>query len=126
MALQNALSIITHSVTQNLLLQNIELFRFDFSNDVPVIRDVELPSTETTSSPPPSLPQPVASHETPSPSSNQQSLMHHQIDLTAADLKKVLLSGGIALDARYVNNYKKMGGRIVKKIFFPSSNLIIG
>ena len=47
--------------------------------------------------------------------------MHHQIDLTAADLKKVLLSGGIALDARYVNNYKKMGGRtniqLVQKSF---------
>ena len=110
MALQNALSIVTHSVTQNLLLQNIELFRFDFSNDVPVIRDVELPTTETTSSSS-RLAQPVTSRaktSTPSPSLGQQ---QNQNDLTTSDIKKVLLCGGINLDARYVNNYKKMGIR---------------
>ena len=105
MAMQSALSIVTHALTQNLILQNIELLEFDFSSFLPTIRDKDLEENDT---------HPVANTlnssrdepdpgiaTVPVPSSSSSLLTTPQV--TVLDVGKVLVSGGRVLCGSYLN-----------------------
>ena len=127
MALQSSLALVTYSITQNLLIQNIETFSFDLSSKVPIIRDIydvedSFAAREQQQAPAESS---TISNKSPTASSSASSSTSvPPQEPSSADIAKVLLCGGKVLDARYLNNYKKLGSKTNKKIIFQSFNTL--
>ena len=103
MAMQSALSIVSHSLNQNMILQNTELFTFDLSTSVPTIRENEQPVSDE------SVQQVHVLMETGNGQTQSTLPPPQHYTATALDAGKILVSGGTMLDASYLNKYRKIG-----------------
>ena len=120
MAVQSAIAIVTHALTQNLMLQKMELLEFELINNKPTIRDIpiEVYDSQTSVNPPvnppvdPPVDQPVEA--------KTKSESYLQL-ITPVDVGKLLTSGGLVLNGAYCNRYRKIGSKTkmvnIKMIF---------
>ena len=121
MALQSALSVVTYSLTQNLIIQDIDLISFDFSSStLPTILDnFEQSNVQEDTS------QPTSSFvKCPTPTSIQTPTTSTPYVMTALDVGKVLVSGGTLLNAKYINKYRKLGAHTRIKIIQDSFGIL--